>query len=193
MPSIKELNKLRIFNRLKSVYRLNSVDKRKESSAEHSWSCLILADFFLSKTKRKINRLKVYELLMYHDVVEIEAGDSPLHPGIKHLDKKEKEKKAVEILRKDLPFPLNSKFARLFKEFEEQKTIESRFAKAIDAMDSEIHEMDHKEDWDGWTAEFLKEKKAKYFEEFPELKKTFSTLMKYLIKNGYFATRNKVF
>lgn len=186
MPTIKYIHKLRIFNKLKSVYRFNSVGKRKESSAEHSWSCLIIADFFLSKTKRKLNRLKVYELLMYHDVVEIEAGDTPLHPKIKKLDKNQREGKALEILRKELPSPINRKFARLFKEFEDQKTIESKFAKAIDVLDAEIHEMDYKKDWKGWSAKFLKDQKSKYFEEFPEIKKTFNMLTKYLTKNGYF-------
>ncbi len=186
MPTINDIHKLRIFNRLKSVYRLNSVGKRKESSAEHSWSCLILADFFLSKTKRKINRLKVYELLMYHDVVEIEAGDTPLHPKMKKINKNEREQKAVQILRKKLPSPVNSKFARLFNEFEAQKTIESKFAKAIDTLDAQIHEMDYKKDWKGWSAEFLIDQKSNYFEEFPEIKKTFNQLMEYLVKNGYF-------
>lgn len=45
---MEDIHKLRVFNRLKTVYRRNSVGNRKESSAEHSWSCLILADFFLS-------------------------------------------------------------------------------------------------------------------------------------------------
>ncbi|WP_457619098.1 HD domain-containing protein, partial [Lutibacter sp.] len=138
-----DINKFRIFNKLKTVYRFNSVENRKESSAEHSWSCLILADFFLSKFNFNLDRLKVYELLMYHDVVEIEAGDTPLHPEVKRLSKSEKEKKAMELLHKDLPTPLNEKFVKLFTEFEEQKTLESKFAKAIDALDAVIHELDY--------------------------------------------------
>ena len=42
-----EIHKLRLFNKLKSVCRYNTVDNRKESSAEHSWSCLIIVDFFI--------------------------------------------------------------------------------------------------------------------------------------------------
>ncbi len=183
---MEDIHKFRIFNKLKTVYRFNSVGNRKESSAEHTWSCLILADFFLSKTNYNLDRLKVYELLMYHDVVEIEAGDSPLHPDIKRLDKFEKENKAITLLNETLPVPLNKKFVGLFSEFEEQKTPESKFAKAIDLLDAEIHELDHKKDWKGWSKEFLVDKKLKFFEEFPELKKVFYEILDYLIKNNYF-------
>ena len=183
---MEDIHKFRIFNKLKTIYRFNSVENRKESSAEHSWSCLILADFFLSKINFSVDRLKVYELLMYHDIVEIEAGDTPLHPEIKRVGKFEKEKKAMELLHKNLPTPLNDKFLNLFTEFEEQKTLESKFAKAIDALDAEIHELDHKQDWKGWTEEFLISKKLKFFEEFPELKKVFFEILDYLKENDYF-------
>ena len=85
---MEEINKLRRLYHLKHVDRFNSVLKRKESSAEHSWSCLILADYFLNLMKdRDIDRLKVYELLLYHDVVEIEAGDIGLLETEKRKDK----------------------------------------------------------------------------------------------------------
>lgn len=183
---MEDIHKFRIFNKLKTIYRFNSVEDRKESSAEHSWSCLILADLFLSKFDFNVDKLKVYELLMYHDVVEIESGDTPLHPEIKRLGKKDKEKKVIELLHKSLPTPLNDKFVNLFTEFEEQKTVESKFAKAIDALDAEIHELDYKQDWKGWTEEFLVNKKLKFFEEFPEMKKVFFEILDYLKTNDYF-------
>lgn len=183
---MEDIQKFRLFNKLKLVYRFNSVGKRKESSAEHSWSCLLLADFFLSKYDFAIDRLKVYELLMYHDVVEIETGDVPLHPEIQRYGKKEKELAAKKLLHKQLPAPLNDKFVNLFAEFEEQNTIEAKFAKAIDALDAEIHELDYKEDWKSWTEEFLINKKLEFVQEFPELKTVFFELLDYLKTNGYF-------
>lgn len=77
-------------------------------------------------------------------------------------------------------------FHDLFHEFESCKTKEARFAKAIDALDAEIHEMDYKEDWKGWTEEFLRRKKGHLFEEFPELKDAFEKIMKYMKKEGFF-------
>ncbi len=80
---------------------------------------------------------------------------------------------------------LNTKFLKLFSEFEEQKTLESRFAKAIDAFDAVVHELDYKEDWKGWSEVFLVNKKLKFFKEFPELKKAFMEVLDYLRENDY--------
>ena len=88
-----ELQRIRKLYKLKCVYRDSSVGNRKESSAEHSWSCLMLADYFMKKIKLKINKMRVYELLMYHDLVEIEAGDTPVHHEHKRVLKKEAESK----------------------------------------------------------------------------------------------------
>lgn len=185
--TINEIEKFKIINKLKSVYRMNSVDKRKESSAEHSWSCLILADYLINKYNIKANRLKIYELLMYHDLAEIYAGDSPLNPNSRNENKKEKELAAAEKLRKELPEKLADKYYSLFIEFEEEKTEEAKFAKLVDVFDAQIHEMDYKSDWKGWTKEFLlNNKRSKCFDNFPEIKKDFHSLLDYFEKEGYF-------
>lgn len=183
---MKELHKLRTIYKLKNIERATSVGKRKESSAEHSWSCMILADYFLNKINQKLDRLKVYELLLYHDVVEIEAGDVNLIETEKRKQKQLLEKKAARKLKKELPTHVGVKFVRLFQEFEDSKTVEARFAKAIDALDAMIHELDYKKDWKGWTEEFLRKTKAPLFQEFPELQEAFEDIMNYLLKERYF-------
>lgn len=180
------IHKMRAIYQLKTVTRWCSVADRKESSAEHSWSAIMLADYFLSIMNTDLDRLKVYELLMYHDLPEIEFGDIPMHPDISTDWKKEKEQEAVKILKSKLPEPINKKFVDLFNEFEERKTPEARFAKAIDALDAEIHELDYKQDWEGWTKEFLIEKKSHWFDEFSEMKQVFDKLLIYLEENKYF-------
>ncbi len=184
---MEELHKLRKFYELKNVERTAKVGARRESPAEHTWSALILADYFLNKMKNsKLDRLKVYELLMYHDVVEIEAGDVNLLDEQKRKHKAEREKQAAHVLHQHFPLELGKKFLVLFQEYEEGKTKEARFAKAIDALDAKIHELDYKEDWKGWTEEFLRKKKGPLFEEFPELKKFFEESLKFCRKEGYF-------
>lgn len=183
MDEILKFNK---FNKLKQVYRMNSVEDRKESSAEHSWSTLMLADYFLDKITQKIDRLKVYEIIMYHDVVEIESGDIALDPNNHVPDRKEIELKATEKLKEKLPKNQAEKFFKLFLEFEEQKTIESRFANAIDKFDAIVQEIDYKTDWKGWSRDFLQDKKEKFFLEFPEINKEFQKVLNYLDTNGYF-------
>lgn len=189
---MEEIHKFRIINKLKSVYRFNSVDDRKESSAEHSWSCLVLADFLLNIYNFKVDRLRVYELLMYHDLVEIKTRDYVLKPNLVHKNKKEEELEGAKSLKLELPEKLANKYFELFQEYEDQKTKEARFAKAIDQLDAEIHELDYKQDWQGWTKKFLIEKKLKYFEEFPELKEIFLEIVKYLEENTYFDTGGKL-
>jgi putative hydrolase of HD superfamily len=185
--AMAEIQKLKILNRLKSVYRGNSVDRRKESAAEHTWSALMLADYYSAKVSQSLNKLRVYELLMYHDVVEILAGDTPLDPNNELEDQSIKELKAAETLRGELPDSLQDKFWTLFTEFEEERTIEARFARAIDTLDAIIQELDYKQDWVGWSPEFLVSRKEKYFKEFPELLKEFHQLVEYMVAEGYFS------
>lgn len=150
-----------------------------------------MADYFLSKMESspmglKLERLKIIELLMYHDVVEIEAGDVNLLHEQDRQHKQEREKQAAHVLHRHLPPELGKKFLALFHEYEEGKTKEARFAKAVDAFDAVIHELDYKEDWKGWTEEFLRRKKEPLFEEFPELKMVFEESVKFAREEGYF-------
>ncbi|MGV8169303.1 MAG: HD domain-containing protein [Candidatus Nanoarchaeia archaeon] len=184
-PNVKELFRYKEVNKLKLIERLNSVGTRKESPAEHTWSTLILADYYLEKVQQKLDRTKVYELLIYHDLVEIHAGDNPLHPHMKRKDMISEEKKVAEQLRKELPKELGEKFYKLFLEFEEEKTPEARFCKAVEVFDPMIHEIDYKKDWKGWTGKFLLDKKLKYFEDFPEIKQDFLDLVEEMENQGY--------
>ena len=183
---INDLQKLRIIYKLKNVERMCSVQNRKESSAEHSWSSLILADFLMKKISIKLDKLKVYELLMYHDLVEIIVGDICITKEKERENKKEVERKASKVLATKLPQNLSEKYFSLFEEYEEGKTIEAKFAKAIDALDPQIHQLDHIQDWVGWTEEFLRRKKGPLIKDFPELKILFEELMTFQKKNGYF-------
>ena len=184
---MENIHKLRKFYQLKHVERTGSVGTRKESSAEHSWSCLILADYFLSMIKEKLDRLKVYELLMYHDVVEIEAGDVPIHHVKERENKKEIEKAASHILKEHIPDLLKNKFIKLFEEFEDEETKESKFAKAIDVLDALVHFLDYKEAWKGWTEQMVRNFHGKKVIHFPETKEAFEKLLEYCDKEGYFS------
>ncbi len=186
---MEEIEKLLTLYRLKNVARSSSVQSRKESSAEHSWSCLVLADYFLSKMalntgKTPLDRMKVYEMLIYHDLIEIETGDVCITK--KTEEKEKKEKAALPLLVKKIPPKLVGKFLKLFQEFEERKTKEARFAKAIDALDTVLQELDCKEDWKGWTEEFLRKKKEHLLMDFPELMTMFEKILQHAREQGYF-------
>ncbi|MEK6864068.1 MAG: HD domain-containing protein, partial [Nanoarchaeota archaeon] len=125
-------------------------------------------------------------------IIEIEAGDTPLGDSLRHPEKSNEGKQAKEMaamkkMEKEMPSPLGNKAALLFKEFEECRTMEAKFARAIDQLDAVIHEMDYKADWKGWSSEFLIEKKMKYFEQFPGVKQAFEKVIAFAEREGYFS------
>lgn len=181
-----EIQELRRIYALKRVERQNHVKDRHESAAEHSWSCLILADFFIQRIQQKVKRLKVYELLIYHDLVEIETEDEALHPAKVKTDRSESELKAAGELRTQLPKPIGEKFWECYKEFSEQKTLEAKFARAIDVFDAVITGLDSKKYWKGWTREFIIANKGKYLEEFPEINESLRKVLDYAERENYF-------
>jgi len=186
---MKDIEKLRIINQLKYVKRRNTAKDRFESPAEHSWSTLILADYFSKKIKEKLDMTKVHDLIIYHDMVEIYADDNPVHPDHKKRSDKEQEKRETEAakkLRKELPTEISEKFYSCFNEFEECKTREAKFAKAMDKLDPIILGMDHKDKWGPWTKEIVYTMKKSYMQEFPDLLRIFNELLDYLEKEGYF-------
>lgn len=183
----QEMQRFRYLERLKEVYRISSVEKRKESTAEHTYGCLILADLVMSYKDFNVDRQKVMDLILYHDVVEIEVGDTPFEPGSKRTDKMELERKAAQELKTKIPKTISEKYIKLFEEFEERETREAKFAKLIDLFESQIHEFDYKEDWKGWSADFLVSNREHYFEDFPELKEIFFEMIEWLESEGYFS------
>lgn len=146
----------------------------------------MLTDYFLTLMDTELDRVKVYELLMYHDIIEIYAGDTALDPSTNRKGQQEREFKAMDKLKKDIPKSMRDKFVTLFNEFEKCKTKEAKFARAIDQLDAIIQELDYKEDWKGWSREFLIEKKIKFFDEFTEVRKVFIKIVDYLEHEGYF-------
>ncbi len=182
---IDEIQKFRIINKLKEVYRAAPVNDRKESTAEHTWSAMMLADLILPLISPPLDKLRVFELLLYHDLVEIETGDVRLDPDHELADKKEKELAGMKILAEKLPEGLKKRYIELFTEYENLTSREAVFCKAIDALDAQIYFLDYKDYWKGWKTEFLRSKKQRYFEEFPELLEIWEEFLKFCEHEGY--------
>lgn len=129
----KQLAFLTEIDALKSIVRQSRIRdrSRRENSAEHSWHlamfALVLAD------DRHINTAKVIAMLLVHDIVEIDAGDAPLH-GQPASDLPERERAAAARLFGMLPEDQAAKLAALWQEFESAITAEARFAKALDRL-----------------------------------------------------------
>lgn len=185
-----EFIKIRELYKLKEVYRRARVKERRESAAEHTWSCLVLADYLMDKYKKlKLDQHKVYDLLLYHDLVEIEAGDIPIHLIKDQKAKRKNEFLALYKTQKKIPADMGKKFERLFKEFDEGKTKEAKFAKAVDKLDGLLQHMNHKKDWKGWDAERIRGFHGEALSKIPEISRLFEEFLKYLDKAGYLNVR----
>jgi putative hydrolase of HD superfamily len=124
---------LREIDRLKSVVRQSPLlDKsRKENSAEHSWHlamyALVLADYAVGA----IDILRVLKMLLLHDIVEVDVGDTPIH-GASSGNQSELEQQAAQRIFGLLPEASGQEFLEIWQEFEEGKSVDAQFAKALD-------------------------------------------------------------
>lgn len=187
---MSNIHQYRIVNKLKEIERSSHAGKRFESSAEHTWGTMMLAEYFLELEKDKhLNREKVFSLLLYHDLVEIESGDTSLDNLEGKKDQEKREWQSMQSLAKKLPSPIKERFLQNFKEFLSLETKESRFCKAIDRIEGTLQEMDYKEDWKGWTETFLRKNTEHHYKEFPSIKAAFEELIVYANENGFFTQK----
>lgn len=121
-------------DKLKSVLRQSPLvnGTRKENSAEHSWHLAMFA-LTLSEHAEDIDQAKVVQMLLIHGIVEIDAGDAPIHDiGVDTSALARAERKAAERLFGLLPHEQGQRLLSLWLEFEAAETPSARFAKALD-------------------------------------------------------------
>lgn len=105
---------------------------RRENSAEHSWSLALIAMTLIPAINPSLDSLRVLKMLILHDIVEIDAGDTFCYA--EQGDKAEKEQAAAARIFGMLPESLAQEFTALWEEFEQGATPESKFANAIDRL-----------------------------------------------------------
>lgn len=124
-------------DKLKQIYRQNILlDKsRHETDAEHSWHMSLMV-ILLSEhvSHKKVDMLRVIKMVIIHDIVEIDAGDTYCFDTKACLDQNNREQRAAERLFGMLPPDQADEFKSLWKEFEEKATPEACFAGAIDRL-----------------------------------------------------------
>lgn len=105
---------------------------RKENDAEHAWHMAIMAVLLSEYANEKIDVLKTVTMILIHDIVEIDAGDTYAYDEEGKATQRERELKAAERLFGMLPEDQAEKFRGLWDEFEEAQTPEARFARTMD-------------------------------------------------------------
>lgn len=130
----KQLSFLREIDRLKTVVRQSPLlDKsRKENSAEHSWHLAMYALILNEYASGAVNVNRVIQMLLLHDIVEIDVGDFPIHGGSSSELQAEQEYRAALRLFALLPQQQGNELLSLWQEFELAETEDAKFAKALD-------------------------------------------------------------
>jgi len=133
--SLKEqISFIREVEKLKGVNRANrTVDGRYENSAEHSWHVALMALLLEEHANHSIDILKVVKLLLIHDLVEIDAGDTWLYETDQE-SKLDAETKAADRLFSLLPSDQKEEYFNLWNEFENRLSEEAKFASVIDGI-----------------------------------------------------------
>lgn len=105
---------------------------RKENDAEHSWHLALMAALLAEYSEEKIDLAKTMLMVLVHDLVEIDAGDTYAYDEVGNLSKRERELKAADRIFHILPQDQAEMLRSLWDEFEEQQTPEAKFAHVCD-------------------------------------------------------------
>ena len=108
--------------------------ERKENDAEHAWHMAIMVLLLSGYSNEKIDVLRTISMLLIHDIVEIDAGDTYAYDEEAKKTQKEREEKAAERIFGLLPEEQGNYLVELWKEFEARETPEAKFARTMDNL-----------------------------------------------------------
>lgn len=128
-------------DKLKQVFRQNLLmdGSRRENDAEHSWHLAVMACLLEEYADEPVDLVRVLKMVLLHDLVEIDAGDTFCYDEEAGLDKAEREKAAAERIYTLLPEDQRDEYLALWQEFEERRTPEARFAICLDRLQPMLH------------------------------------------------------
>ncbi|EGQ8961642.1 HD domain-containing protein [Vibrio parahaemolyticus] len=133
----KQLALLIELDKLKSVLRrtrVKSAEGRLENSGEHSWHVALMAVLMEEHANAPVDICRVMKMLLIHDVVEIDAGDTFAYDIAASKEQAEKEIQAAERLFVMLPTDQGQELLALWLEFEAAQSDDAKYAKALDRL-----------------------------------------------------------
>ena len=135
-PLSSQLRFLVEVDRLKTVTRGSRIadGSRRENTAEHSWHIALFALVLAQHATEPVDPPRLVSMLLIHDLVEIDCGDTPLFDEVGAMTQADREKVAADRLFGLLPQNQAATYRALWDEFEAAKTPDARFAKAIDRL-----------------------------------------------------------
>ncbi len=137
-------------DKLKTIFRRNYLTdgSRNENDAEHSWYFAIAALVLCETARRPIDLLHVLRMALIHDLVEIDAGDTFIYDEAAKRDQAEREERAAQRIFGLLPEEQGEELLALWREFEEGRSPEACYARAIDRLSAVI--MNHASGGKAW-------------------------------------------
>lgn len=131
---LKQMAFIREVDKEKTIFRQTWLTDgtRKENDAEHSWHLAMMAMLLSEYANEKVDVLHVMSMVLIHDLVEIDAGDTYAYDDVGNKTKAKRELAAADRLFNILPEDQAKKLRALWDEFEEAKTPEAKFANTLD-------------------------------------------------------------
>lgn len=123
-------------DKLKSVTRASPLadNSRKENSGEHSWHIALYALILADQAGPEVRIDRVIKMLLLHDLVEIDAGDAPIHAAYDVAEQEAKEQAAADRIFGLLPADQGAELRALWDEFEAAESPDAIFAKSVDRV-----------------------------------------------------------
>lgn len=128
---IKEIDKVKYIQRKTKLFNSD----RPENDAEHSWHLAMMTIVLAAHSDKPIDVLKVLKMVLIHDIVEIDAGDTFIYDSEKNHTNTDEELMAAQRIFGLLPTEQAEEFIVLWEEFEAGLTDEAKFAKSMDRLE----------------------------------------------------------
>ena len=121
-------------DKVKNIFRQTPLSdgNRKENDAEHSWHIALMAILLKEHAEDEVDVLKVMTMVLLHDLVEIDAGDTYAYDSVGMQSKREREVKAADRIFGLLPEDQGAYFRALWDEFEAYETADAKYAHLLD-------------------------------------------------------------
>ncbi|REG91664.1 HD domain-containing protein [Flavobacterium aquicola] len=128
---IKEIDKVKYIQRKTKLFNSD----RNENDAEHSWHLAMMTIVLAEHSDVPVDILKVLKMVLIHDIVEIDAGDTFIYDTAKSHSNTDEERIAANRIFGLLPKEQADEFISIWEEFESGQTNEAKFAKTMDRLE----------------------------------------------------------
>ena len=137
---IKEIDKIKFIQRKSRLFN----SERRENDAEHSWHLAVMAIVLAEHSDKPIDLLKVLKMVLIHDIVEIDTGDTFFYSSTESHDNIEEELTAAKRIFGILPKEQAEELIAIWEEFEAAETDEAKFAKSLDRFEPLLQSVSNK-------------------------------------------------